>query len=175
MSTETPVRITICGGTVAQIRTPGQCYGLCAKPDARRIVSFDASPYYDPIVACECGDSWSTEGLMARPFRRAWRKAAQARFEADWERAAPEGSQVTRDDEFYVTGVETDEMSKREGDLRPEAVNNIRPDLSKRTPDEVKAAERLAKNAAAADSAVRSGGDEEDRKGLFGTIFGSKK
>jgi len=75
---------------------------------------------------------------------------------------------------YAVVVEETDEMSKRESDLRPEAINNIRPELSKRTPDEVKAAERLAKNAAAADSAVRSGGDEEDRKGLFGTIFGRK-
>lgn len=99
--------VIICGGTVARIRTVGQCHGLCRKSDARRIVAFDASPYYDPTVTCECGDSWSTEGLEARPFRRGWRKAAQVRFEADRDKAAPEGSQVVRDDEHYVTGVET--------------------------------------------------------------------
>lgn len=99
--------VIICGGTVAQIRTVGQCQGLCRKPTARRIVAFDASPYYDPTVTCECGDSWSSGELMERPFRRGWRKAAQVRFEADWEKAAPEGSQVVRDDEHYVTGVET--------------------------------------------------------------------
>lgn len=100
-------QVIVCGGTVAQIRTVGQCYGLCAKPDARRVVAYDASPYYDPTTACECGDQWSTEGLMERPFRRGWRKAAQARFEAAWAKAAPEGSRVVRDDEQYVTGVET--------------------------------------------------------------------
>lgn len=107
MSAETRPRVIVCGGTVVQLRVPGQCQGLCAKPDARRLVAYDANPYYDPTVTCECGDSWSGGQLAERPFRRGWRKAAQARFEADWEKAAPEGSRVLRDDEHYVTGVET--------------------------------------------------------------------
>lgn len=60
-------------------------------------------------------------------------------------------------------------------DLQTDEVMRIRADLDKRTADEVKAAERRAANAAATDSAVRSGGDETDRVGLFKTIFGRTK
>lgn len=60
-------------------------------------------------------------------------------------------------------------------DLQTDEVMRIRADLDKRTADEVKAAERRAKNAAAKDSAIRSGGDETDRVGLFKTIFGKGK
>lgn len=60
-------------------------------------------------------------------------------------------------------------------DLQTDEVMRIRAELDKRTADEVKAAERRAANAAATDSAVRSGGDETDRVGLFKTIFGKGK
>lgn len=60
-------------------------------------------------------------------------------------------------------------------DLQTEEIMRIQAHLDKRTADEVKAAERRAANAAAKDSAIRSGGDDEDRKGIFGTIFGRKK
>lgn len=59
-------------------------------------------------------------------------------------------------------------------DLQTDEVMRIRADLDKRTADEVKAAERRAKNAAAGDSALYSHGDETDRAGLFETIFGRK-
>lgn len=57
-------------------------------------------------------------------------------------------------------------------DLQTDEVMRIRAALDKRTANEVKAAERRAANAAAKDSAIRSGGDETDRKGIFGVIFG---
>lgn len=60
-------------------------------------------------------------------------------------------------------------------DLQTEEIMRIRAELDKRTADEVKAAERRAKNAAATDSAIRSGGDETDRAGLFKTLFGREK
>lgn len=60
-------------------------------------------------------------------------------------------------------------------DLQTDEIMRIRVELDKRTAAEVKAAERRAKNAAAADSAIRSGGDDADRAGIFRTIFGRKK
>jgi len=79
---------------------------------------------------------------------------------------------------IYAVIVEetSDHMTPRDGnrDLRGDEINRIRQDLDKRSADEVKAAETKAGHAAAADSAVRSGGDEKDRVGLFGTIFGRK-
>lgn len=60
-------------------------------------------------------------------------------------------------------------------DLQTDEIMRIRAELDKRTADEVKAAERRAANAAAKDSAIRSGGDEADRVGLFKTIFGRNK
>jgi len=75
----------------------------------------------------------------------------------------------------YVT--ENDPHMSRDGnrDLRGDEINRIRQDLDKRPPADVKKAERQAKNAAAKDSAIRSGGDEKDRKSIFGTIFGGSK
>lgn len=57
-------------------------------------------------------------------------------------------------------------------DLQTDEIMRIRADLDKRTADEVKAAETKAGHAAARDSALRSHGDDEDRKGIFGVIFG---
>lgn len=78
---------------------------------------------------------------------------------------------------YAVITEETEDRMPRDGnrDLRGDEINLIRPDLDKRPAEKVKADERRARNAAAADSAIRSGGDEGDRKGLFRTIFGGSK
>jgi len=70
-----------------------------------------------------------------------------------------------------------DRMTPRDGnrDLRGDEINRIRQDLDKRPDADVKKAERQAKNAAAKDSAIRSGGDEKDRVGLFEKLFGKGK
>lgn len=60
-------------------------------------------------------------------------------------------------------------------DLRSDELDNIRADLKGRTPEQVKADERRAKNAAARDSALRSGGDDGDRRSIFDVIFGKEK
>lgn len=96
-----------CGPGGVTIRERGKCRGLCEKPDARLIVREPNSGYYAPTVTCECGDTWDMEeGLFQRPFERGWRAKAQARFEASWESALPEGTQTVRDDEQgWLTGV----------------------------------------------------------------------
>jgi hypothetical protein len=87
------------------VRSVGECRGLCGKPHARRIMREPNSPYYAPDFTCECGDVWDMdEGLFTRPFRRGWRQEAQARFTERWEKAAPEGTEVFRDDDGYITG-----------------------------------------------------------------------
>src|SRR5690606_4631914 len=60
-------------------------------------------------------------------------------------------------------------------DLRSDELDNIRGDLKGRTPEQVKADERRAKNAAARDSALRSGGDDGDRRSIFDVIFGKEE
>lgn len=60
-------------------------------------------------------------------------------------------------------------------DLRSDELDNIRGDLKGRTPEQVKADERRAANAAAQDSALRSGGDDKDRQSIFDVIFGKEK
>src|SRR5690606_10762526 len=60
-------------------------------------------------------------------------------------------------------------------DLRSDELDNTRADLKGRTPEQVKADERRAKNAAARDSALRSGGDDGDRRSIFDVIFGKEK
>jgi hypothetical protein len=60
-------------------------------------------------------------------------------------------------------------------DLRSDELDNIRGDLKGRRREQVKADERGAKNAAARDSALRSGGDDGDRRSIFDVIFGKGK
>jgi hypothetical protein len=60
-------------------------------------------------------------------------------------------------------------------DLQSDEVMRQRQDLDKRTAEEVRQAERRAKNAAARDSALRSGGDDKDRQSIFDVIFGKEK
>jgi len=89
----------------------------------------------------------------------------------------PDGAHPITVHLYAVIVEETHPSMSRDGnrDLRGDEINRIRQDLDKRAAADVAKAERRAANAAAKDSAIRSGGDEKDRKGLFGTIFGGKK
>src|SRR5690606_37560793 len=91
--------LTICrpGGVV--IRRTGECFGLCAKKDARLLTRHPSSAYYPPDTRCECGDGWSDGWMNERPFQRAWRAKAQARFERDWLEALPEGTHALYEEE----------------------------------------------------------------------------
>lgn len=63
-------------------------YGYCPNCDSggMRVVWAFGSPYYAPTIHCvECGDSWSDEGLLQRPFARGWRKRAIERHTRLWE------------------------------------------------------------------------------------------
>lgn len=54
----------------------------------RRMAGRDHGPYYGPtITCCGCGDSWSCGELLARPFRKAWRKDAIAKAKRAWDEA----------------------------------------------------------------------------------------
>ena len=101
--------IVMCGPGGVVIRQRGKCFGLCAGDNARLAVRHPSSPWYGLDVDCECGDSWSEGELRQRPFARAWRKKAVARFEKAWEKALPEGTVALRrqggDGDGYLTGV----------------------------------------------------------------------
>lgn len=107
MSTATAVHINTGGGTWP-LRFLMRC-PVCGVEQAR-VVSYESgSPWYPPRLTCaECGDSWSDGMLAERPFRRGWRKAAQAQALADWNAAPQLGTRVARDwsedGGGYITG-----------------------------------------------------------------------
>lgn len=102
--------VIACGPGGVVIQSHGRCLGLCARADARLLVREPNSPWWGADIRCECGDSWSDGELHGRPFRKGWRTAAQATFEAEWITALPEGTQALREwrdgeDLGYLTGV----------------------------------------------------------------------
>lgn len=88
--------LAVCGPGGVVVQERGRCLGLCAKDDARLLVRWPNSAYYDPNVKCECGDHWcpSEDWLYPRPFERGWRQKATERFEAAWPAALPEGTKA---------------------------------------------------------------------------------
>lgn len=133
---------------------------------------WDAEALPDLHQVCHCDD-----GKHARRDRDDLGRSYPTEYirEAETYAEYHGGHVITLHPIAYVT--ETNDPMPRDGnrDLRSDEIKNIRPELDKRTPEKVKKDERLAKNAAAADSAIRSGGDEKDRVGIFGTIFGRGK
>lgn len=92
------------GGGIWPIRELFTC-PVCKVENARIVINHFGNPYYGPKVTCaECGDSWSDGELMERPFRRGWRKEAQAQALADWNAAPQLGTKVQRDHDLYVIG-----------------------------------------------------------------------
>lgn len=57
--------------------------------ESRAIERWDGA-WYGVTDYCECGDRWQDGERTPRPFRRGWRKEAQAQFERMWEAAAPD-------------------------------------------------------------------------------------
>lgn len=58
---------------------------LCPNCGKRRRFILKAQDHYDTIwTCCACGDSWTNEGRMERPFRRGWRPEAIATAKRDW-------------------------------------------------------------------------------------------
>lgn len=76
--------VIVCGGAAALQRMTGPCP---ERDEARLIVAHSDSPYYSPMIYCECGDVMAEGGRMARPFARGWRKRAQEQFGKMWEEA----------------------------------------------------------------------------------------
>lgn len=51
----------------------------------RRMTQTFSGPYYpDIFTCCGCGDSWSGDERLPRPFAPRWRKQATARARSDW-------------------------------------------------------------------------------------------
>ena len=133
---------------------------------------WDAEALPDLHQVCHCDD-----GKHARRDRDDLGRSYPTEYirEAESHAEYHGGHVITLHPIAYVT--ETNDPMPRDGnrDLRGDEINRIRPELDKRSGGDVAKAERRAGNAAARDSAIRSGGDEKDRKGLFGTIFGRGK
>lgn len=61
---------------------------LCPNCKVRRRFILKAQDYYDTIwTCCACGDSWTAEGRMERPFKPGWRKERISRAKSDWAKA----------------------------------------------------------------------------------------
>lgn len=79
-----PGRVMICPANDYRIRQIRRC-PVCAR--RRRHVLYDGAWYGMRLTCCGCGDSWSEEGRMERPFQRGWRTEAIARARSDWDAA----------------------------------------------------------------------------------------
>ncbi len=91
--------VIVCGGTYVHRRRILRCPGAC-KGHRRRVVQAEGSPWYGPtFTCCSCGDSWSSDGIYPRPFKRGWRKEAITRARDVW-RTARSGP-IRRDDDMY--------------------------------------------------------------------------
>ena len=60
--------------------------GVCQRRH-RFVVQWDGA-WYGYTLFGACGDKWADGEMYPRPFKRGWRKKAQARFRAMWDNAA---------------------------------------------------------------------------------------
>jgi len=87
------MEIAICGGGGIPFRT----VRFCPNCQRRRRFSGTIVPYYAPIfTCCACGDAYSEEGRLRRPFARGWRKQASRKAMVDWRRGMPIRKAVNR-------------------------------------------------------------------------------
>jgi len=92
--------VIICGASRAAVRRRVLPCPVC-KRRRRHVIYYDWSPYYAPRIQCvACGDQWEDGELLARPFRRGWRKEAIAKAKHAWHNAGI--GPVRRDEHFYV-------------------------------------------------------------------------
>jgi hypothetical protein len=69
----------------------------CPNCDHRRRFVGGVQEWYDTIwTCCTCGDSWTCEGMCARPFVRGWRQGEIARAKRNWGRAVTIAEAVER-------------------------------------------------------------------------------
>jgi len=61
----------------------------------RRFAGFDQFMYGPTMTCLGCGDTWTVDGMLPRPFEPAWRKKAVRRAEDYWARGA--GHKAWRD------------------------------------------------------------------------------
>lgn len=69
---------------------------VCPTCDTLRRFVGDAAVWYGTTwTCCTCGDAWSAEGRMPRPFARGWREEEAARARRKWA-AAPRKAEARR-------------------------------------------------------------------------------
>lgn len=134
---------------------------------------WDAEALPDLHEVCHCEDGKTHARRDRDDLGRSW--PTEYIREAEGFAELHGGHVITLHPIAYVT--ETNDPMPRDGnrDLRSDEIGNIRKDLDGRSAADVAKAEKRAARAAARDSAMQSYGDEKDRKGLFGTIFGRGK
>jgi hypothetical protein len=88
--------LIVCAPSSVRLRRVRHC------PNCKRVRRFvgRAMVWYDTIwTCCACGDSYSVEGRMQRPFARGWRADEIRRARREWDAAPPsdEGKRILRE------------------------------------------------------------------------------